>query len=217
MGWRDTVQTVAAEVKQRRSTSIMLAKRNPGFREAVTADLQVTLKYRGERAALRDPLDAAIQTVRLAVVSDAFLAQLSYRGRVAMRKRGIPVLPAVAHRLSMVIADVCIGDPVIFREGVYIPHGQIVVDGISEVGSDTILFPWTTIGLRAGVLQGPKVGDGVHVGTGARVLGPLTLGERAYVGANAVVIHDVEADAVVVGLPARPTVKRGTEVQQGRT
>lgn len=167
------------------------------------ADIPAALKYRGERSEIRDKWDLALQGVRLAWVSDAFLAQAVYRGRVALRRHGVPVLPAVAHRVSMVLSDVCIGEPVVMAPGVYIPHGQVVVDGLTEVGSDVILFPWTTIGLRSGNFQGPKVGDGVRLGTGARVLGPIQVGADVSVGANAVVVSDVPDGVTVVGVPAR--------------
>jgi serine O-acetyltransferase len=199
-----TLKRNMAEVRHRRRQLRELARGNPGFVEAVAADVAVTCKYRGERFELEDKWDVLFNGVRLAWSTDAFLAQVCYRGKVALRRRGVPLLPAVAHRMSMALSDVVIGDPVTMAPGVYIPHGQVVVDGITTVGSDVILFPWVTIGLRAGNFTGPTVGDGVHVGTGSRILGPLTLGNGAYVGANAVVISDVAADAVVVGVPAAP-------------
>ncbi len=204
MGLAQTVRRNLAEVRARRRQGKELAARNPGFVEAVSADVAVTCKFRGERFELTDKWDVLFNGVRLAWTSDAFLAQVCYRGKVALRRRGVPLLPAVAHRMSMALSDVVIGDPVIMKPGVYIPHGQVVVDGLTQVGSDVILFPWITIGLRAGNFNGPNVGDGVHVGTGSRILGPLALGNGAYVGANAVVISDVAADAVVVGVPAAP-------------
>ena len=203
MSLLETLRTNLSEVKNRRAQHRMLAQRNPGFRAAMRADIPAALKYRGERSEIRDKWDLALQGVRLAWVSDAFLAQAVYRGRVAMRRHGVPVLPAVAHRVSMVLSDVCIGEPVVMAPGVYIPHGQVVVDGLTEVGSDVILFPWTTIGLRSGNFQGPKVGDGVRLGTGARVLGPIQVGADVSVGANAVVVSDVPDGVTVVGVPAR--------------
>lgn len=208
MGFTDTLRRNVSEVRARRRQGRELAARNPGFAEAVAADVAVTCKFRGERWELTDKWDVLFNGIRLTLNSDAFAAQLCYRGKVALRRRGVPVLPAVAHRLSMALSDVCIGDPVVMAPGVYIPHGQVVVDGLTEVGSDVILFPWITIGLRAGNFNGPKVGDGVHVGTGSRVLGPVQVGTGAYVGANAVVIHDVPAGAATVGVPATPLPSR---------
>lgn len=60
------------------------------------------------------------------------------------------------------------------------------------------------IGLKAGNFQGPTVNNGVHIGTGAKVIGPITIGAGAVIGANAVVVSNVEAGQTVGGVPARP-------------
>ena len=57
----------------------------------------------------------------------------------------------------------------------------------------------------------PTVGDGVTIGAGARILGPVVIGARTQVGANAVVVKDVPADSVAVGVPARVRRSRGTD------
>lgn len=203
-----TIKRNIGEMRQRRAQLRELAERSPGFVESVSADVAVTCKYRGERFELTDKWDVLINGVRLAATTDAFLAQVCYRGKVALRRRGVPVLPAVAHRMAMALSDVVIGDPVIMAPGVYIPHGQVVVDGLTEVGSDVILFPWITIGLRAGNFNGPRIADGVHIGTGSRVLGPVKVGTGVSVGANAVVINDVADGATVVGMPATSLPER---------
>jgi serine O-acetyltransferase len=66
-----------------------------------------------------------------------------------------------------------------------------------------VISPFVTIGLRAGDVQGPKVGQQVSIGTGAKLIGPITIGPRARVGAGAVVVDDVPAEATVVGVPGR--------------
>ena len=135
--------------------------------------------------------------------SDAFAAMVAYRARASLQRRGVPVLPRLLHHFSMAKAQVCIGDPVRVAPGVYVPHGQIVVDGFTEIGSGTRLLPWTTLGLRAGNLIGPTVGAGTLVGSGARVIGPVTVGAGARVGANAVVVTDVPPGRTAVGVPAQ--------------
>ena len=120
-----------------------------------------------------------------------------------MQRRGIPILPRIAHRLSMVLAQVSIGDPVLIQPGVYVVHGQIVIDGIVEIGPGAVIAPWVTIGLRAGSFEGAVIDRDVSIGTGAKVLGPVKIGAGARVGANAVVVDDVETGATVVGSPAR--------------
>ena len=178
-----------------------LRARHPGLREALVADAQVTARYRGERHEHRSDLDAALQIVRLMWVSDAFLAQALYRLKARLQALGVPVLPRIAHRLAMATAQVSIGDPVVMAAGVYIVHGQVVIDGPVEIGAGAVISPWTTIGLR-GSFEGPSLDRNVSVGTGAKILGPVRIGDGARIGANAVVLGDVPAGATAVGVPA---------------
>jgi serine O-acetyltransferase len=173
------------------------------------ADTRMTAAHRGDRHEFRSPLDAWIQALRLAIVSDAFLAQICYRAKAASQARRLPVLPRFFHRLAMMTGQICIGDPVVVKAGVYIPHGQVVIDGVVEIGTGVVLFPFVTIGLQAAEMMGPTVGDRAVIGSGAKILGPVRVGERALVGANAVVLSDVPDQATVVGVPARPTRATG--------
>jgi serine O-acetyltransferase len=141
--------------------------------------------------------------VRLAWVSDAFMAQALYRVKARLQALGVPVLPRIAHRLAMITAQVSIGDPVVVHPGVYIIHGQFVADGLVEIHSGAVIGPFVTIGLRAGDVQGATIGPDVSIGTGAKVIGGVQIGAGAQVGANAVVVEDVPAGATVVGAPAR--------------
>jgi serine O-acetyltransferase len=176
--------------------------RHPGFREAVLADAKITAAYRGERFRFRSNADAVWQCLRLAVVTDAFLAQVCYRLKARLQALGVPGLPRLAHRLAMVLAQVSIGDPVVVAPGLYLLHGQVVIDGFTVIGPNAIIAPFVTVGLRKNPLEGPVLGTGVSIGTGAKVLGPVHIGDRAQVGANALVISDVPAGATVVGVPA---------------
>ncbi|HZU59826.1 MAG TPA: hypothetical protein VE983_02605 [Solirubrobacteraceae bacterium] len=178
--------------------------RHPRLREAILADARANARYRGERHEFRSGRDALIQMLRLVWVSDAFLAQACYRLRVSLQTREVPVLPRLLHRLAMTSAQVSIGDPVVIAPGLYIVHGQVVIDGLVEIGRGVVIAPFVTIGLRAGNLQGPTIEDGVSIGTGAKVIGPVHIGAGATIGANAVVVSDVSAGATVVGVPARP-------------
>ena len=179
-----------------------LRARHPGFREAVLADARITARYRGERHEFRSRLDAVVQIARLAWVSDAFMAQALYRAKARLQALGVPLLPRLAHRLAMVVAQVSIGDPVVVRPGVYLLHGQVVIDGLVEIHEGAAIAPFVTIGLRAGNVQGPTIERDVSIGTGAKVIGPVRIGAGATVGANAVVVGDVPAGATVVGAPA---------------
>ena len=177
--------------------------RHPRFVAAVLADARVTAKLRGERSTFRSRPDAIAQLLRLAWDTDAFTAQVLYRAKARLQALGVPILPRLCHRLAMALAQVCIGDPVVVEAGVYFPHGQVVIDGMVEIGSGTSIAPWVTVGLRAGDLRGPTIGRHVNVGTGAKLIGPITVGSGAQIGANAVVVSDVAPRSTVVGVPAR--------------
>lgn len=177
--------------------------RHPRFVEAVLADARTTAAYRGERFEFRSRVDAVVQVARLALVSDSFFALCCYRAKARCETHQVPLLPALLHRLAVVTGQISIGSPVVVQPGVYVPHGQIVVDGITEVGPGAVLSPFVTLGLVADQLQGPTIGRRARIGTGAKVIGPVVVGEGAVVGANAVVVDDVPAGATVVGVPAR--------------
>jgi serine O-acetyltransferase len=175
---------------------------HPRLREAVLADALITMQYRGEGKNFTSPLDALRHIIRLAWCSDAFLGQILYRVKTRMLARGIPLAPRIAHRLAMTLAQISIGDPVVVEPGIYIVHGQVVVDGLVRIGAGTVLGPFVTIGLRAGDFNGPTLERGVQVGTGAKIIGPVRVGAGAQIGANAVVIHDVDPGDTVAGVPA---------------
>jgi serine O-acetyltransferase len=196
--------TGADENANRRSFRREIRARHPHLVEAVIADARVTAANRFERSDFRSPLDTLLQVLRLAWVSDAFLAQALYRLKARLQSLGVPILPRLAHRLAMALAQVSIGDPVVIHPGVYIVHGQVVIDGIVEIHPGAVISPFVTIGLRGGELLGPTIERNVNIGTGAKVLGRVRVGEGARIGANAVVIADVPAGATAVGAPARP-------------
>lgn len=178
--------------------------RHPRLREAIVADARITAQHRFERHEFHGPVDTLIQVVRLMWMSDAFLAQTFYRLKARLQALGVPLLPRLAHKAAMQISQVSIGDPVVMEPGVYIVHGQVVIDGIVEIKRGAIISPWVTIGLRAGDWGGPTIGPNVTIGTGAKVLGNIEVGAGARIGANAVVLEDVPEGATVVGIPARP-------------
>ena len=191
-----------AFMRERRSS-------HPRFREAVIADADFNLRSRGEPPLPGGGWRVLLEVVRLAWVSDAFGAQLLYRGKARLQALGVPFLPRLAHRLAMSVGQVTIGDPVLVKPGVYILHGQIVIDGLTEIGSEVSIAPFVTIGLRPGNFVGPVVEDGVSIGTGAKVLGDLRVGAGAKIAANSVVLADVEPGATVAGAPAAPLADHG--------
>jgi serine O-acetyltransferase len=182
-----------------------IRSRHPGLRDALVADARVALFHRGDRYELRSGADAAIQILRLIWESDAFLAQAFYRLKASLQRRGVPLLPRLAHRLAMLTGQVAIGDPVVIHPGFHLLHGQVVIDGVVEIHPGVVIGPFVTIGLRPGDIGGPTIEQEVQIGTGAKFLGKVRVGAGASIAANAVVVDDVPAGATVVGAPAHPT------------
>ncbi|MCV7224809.1 serine O-acetyltransferase EpsC [Mycolicibacterium komossense] len=97
----------------------------------------------------------------------------------------------------------------------FIDHGMGVVIGeTTEIGDDVMLYHGVTLGGRS-LQQGkrhPTLGSRVTVGAGAKILGPLNIGDDSAIGANSVVTHDVPAQSIATGIPA--VVRKRTERQR---
>jgi len=93
----------------------------------------------------------------------------------------------------------------------FIDHGMGVVIGeTSEIGNDVTLYHGVTLGgvsFQKGKRH-PTIQDGVVIGAGAKILGPITVGACSRIGANAVVVRDVPGDSVVVGVPGHVSIKQ---------
>jgi serine O-acetyltransferase len=89
--------------------------------------------------------------------------------------------------------------------GLIIEHGfDVVVSGDAVLGEDCVLRNGVTIGLKTtGVRGSPVLGNRVDIGSGAKLLGPITIGDDVVIGANAVVLTDVPANHIAFGVPAR--------------
>ncbi len=82
--------------------------------------------------------------------------------------------------------------------------GDIIVSGDATFGDDIIIRNGVTVGLRHTSIRGsPTIGNRVDIGAGAKILGPIRVGDDVAIGANAVVIHDVPSNSIAVGVPAR--------------
>jgi serine O-acetyltransferase len=179
-----------------------LRARRPSLRRAVREDVRAFLAHRFETGG-QGRLEAVYHLFRLSWKSDAFLGVLLYRVRAWLEGASVPILPTLIHRICIAFFDMSIGDYVVLGEGVYVPHGYLVIGGRLTIGRWCVLCPWVSIGLTPGTLEAPELGDGVFVGTGAKILGPVKIGDGAIIGAGSVVLKDVPAHATVAGVPAR--------------
>lgn len=125
----------------------------------------------------------------------------------AMRKcylRGLPLLPRVLHHVIRVVYSCELPMSCRLAEDVFLGHNGlgVVIHGDTRVGAGSRIYQNVTLGGRNGQ-GGPIIGKDVFIGAGACVLGEISVGDGASVGANAVVLEDVPAGAVVAGVPAR--------------
>jgi serine O-acetyltransferase len=144
------------------------------------------------------------------LASDGTLAMVLYRLMQGSRQSHLGPLEMVFNKLNSVLGNCVIGRGADFGPGFVIFHSNgVVINGKARGGSYIHLNHEVTIGdNEAG--QCGVLGSNIYVGAGAKIIGPVTVGDGARIGANAVVVHDVPADTTVVGVPARP-VKRRTE------
>jgi serine O-acetyltransferase len=137
-----------------------------------------------------------------------------HRTREWALRRPTWFLAPLCERLMEIVHGTHISREVRLGVGVYFPHGDAHIHGASTIGDCVIVGVHTGIGLRGGFFsdtmgtRGPTIGAYTRVGTGAKVLGSVTVGERSVIGANAVVLNDVPEAATVVGVPAR-VVRQG--------
>jgi serine O-acetyltransferase len=132
-----------------------------------------------------------------------------YRAREWARRRPSAFLPGLCDRLMEVLHGTQISRQVTLGTGVYFPHGDAQIHGETRIGDCAIIGVQAGIGLRGSFFsgdmgtRGPSIGAYSRVGTGAKILGNVTIGERAVIGAGAVVLDHVPEAGTVVGVPAR--------------
>jgi serine O-acetyltransferase len=136
--------------------------------------------------------------------------------RVAHRlyRRRLYLLARAVNHWSRAWTAIDIHPGAVIGRNFFIDHGFVVIGETAVIGDDVTIYQCVTLGGTSpdnGVRgkRHPTLEDGVIVGSGAQVLGPITVARRARVGANAVVTKDVAEGAVMVGIPARPTTVSG--------
>ncbi|OGQ86735.1 MAG: serine acetyltransferase [Deltaproteobacteria bacterium RIFOXYA12_FULL_58_15] len=148
----------------------------------------------------------AKRLMRAILATDSYQITALQRIRMSAIRWGIPGANHFLRMVQTTVHGIEIGKDVILGDGVYFNHPLgIVIGGNSRIGDRVRFFGNNTVG-TAREDGYPTIEDDVWVGAGARILGPVRVGARSTVGANAVVITDVPPDCIAVGIPAK--VKR---------
>jgi serine O-acetyltransferase len=142
-----------------------------------------------------------------ALLTDGTPAMILYRMMQASRRLHLVPLEMAFNKAISTFCGCVIGRGAEFGPGFVLVHSNgVVINGAVRGGEGVLLEHQVTIGAER--RQAPVLGDRVFVGAGAKILGAVTVGTGARVGANAVVVHDVAPDTTVVGIPARPVPRR---------
>jgi serine O-acetyltransferase len=122
----------------------------------------------------------------------------------------IPIIPTICYALQRVLFAAAIPPAVSIGKRVTLGYQGLgtVIHARAVIGDDVTVGPNVTIGGRSGHHAVPIIESGVYIGAGARVLGPITVGKNAVIGANAVVVTDVEPFTIVAGIPAKKVSTR---------
>ena len=155
----------------------------------------------------RDPAARSVGRVEILLTYGGVQALLSHRVAHALHDAGLPLAPRALSNATRILTGVEIHPFARIGRALFIDHGTGVVIGeTAEIGHEVTLYQGVTLG-GTGFQRGkrhPTVGDDVVIGSGAKLLGPISVGDRAKIGANSVVIHDVPENSTVVGNPGHP-------------
>jgi serine O-acetyltransferase len=164
----------------------------------------------------RDPAARGVGTLEILAGWAGVQALLAHRVSHALHGASVPMVPTAIAYAGRAVTGVEIHPAARIGADFFIDHGSGVVIGeTAEIGDRVTLYQGVTLG-GTGFARGkrhPTVQDDVTIGSGAKLLGPITVGHGAKVGANTVVIEDVPPRSTVVGNPGHPVKVEGRKVE----
>jgi serine O-acetyltransferase len=179
---------------------------------------RLVAEVRADVAAARDRDPAAQGVSSFEILSSwaGVQALLAHRAAHALLEARVPLLPRTIAYVTRSVTGVEIHPAAQIGKRFFIDHGSGVVIGETAViGNCVTLYQGVTLG-GTGFQRGkrhPTLGDNVTVGSGAKLLGPIAVGDGAKIGANTVVVEDVPPNATVVGNPGHPVRVEGRKVE----
>jgi serine O-acetyltransferase len=160
----------------------------------------------------RDPAARGVGPAEILASWPGVHALLVHRVAHALYEAGLPVVPRSLAYASRALTGIEIHPAARIGDGFFVDHGMgVVVGETAQIGDNVTLYQGVTLG-GTGFATGkrhPTVEDNVTIGSGAKLLGPITVGHGAKIGANSVVVHDVPPNSTVVGNPGHPVRVEG--------
>jgi serine O-acetyltransferase len=164
----------------------------------------------------RDPAAQGAGTLEILSSWAGVQAILAHRFSHGLHEAGVPMVPSMLSYGTRAVTGIEIHPAAKIGTDFFIDHGSGVVIGeTAEIGDRVTVYQSVTLG-GTGFARGkrhPTVEDNVTIGSGAKLLGPITIGHGAKVGANSVVIQDVPPNSTVVGNPGHPVRVDGRKVE----
>lgn len=162
------------------------------------------LRYDIKNIMEKDP--AANSFIEVLLLYPSITAVLNHRAAHILYNKKLYFLARLISQFSRFLTGIEIHPGAKIGKGLFIDHGSGVVIGeTSEIGDNVTIYHGVTLG-GTGKDKGkrhPTIGNNVIIGTGAKVLGPVNVGDGAKIGANAVVVKDIPKGATAVGVPAK--------------
>ena len=161
----------------------------------------------------KDP--AATNSITILLTYPGIHAVFFHRISHFLFKKKLKFLARVFSQLSRFLTGIEIHPGATIGKRLFIDHGMGVVIGeTAEIGDDVTIFHQVTLGGTGKIIgkRHPTIENGVMISTGAKVLGPVIIGENSKIGANAVILGDIPKNSTAVGLPARIVKLDGVSV-----
>lgn len=172
-----------------------------------------TLNYNLSRIVENDP--AARSKLEVLLLYPCIHVQIAHKLSHFLYKHKWFFLARLISQIARFFTGIEIHPGATIGKGLCIDHGMGVVIGeTAEIGDDVLIYHGVTLG-GTGKDKGkrhPTIGNGVVIGAGAKVLGPIKVGNNAKIGANAVVVKDVPEGATAVGIPAKNIIRTSATI-----
>lgn len=172
-----------------------------------------TLNYNLGRIVENDP--AARSKLEVLLLYPCIHVQIAHKLSHFLYKHKWFFLARLISQIARFFTGIEIHPGATIGKGLCIDHGMGVVIGeTAEIGDDVLIYHGVTLG-GTGKDKGkrhPTIGNGVVIGAGAKVLGPIKVGDNAKIGANAVVVKDVPEGATAVGIPAKNIIRTSATI-----